>query len=91
MTYSGKTGYVSSQYIQVTLNPTPNIEADSDTHAKAYTYADSEANADPNPETYFHAYTKAHAGTGGENDTVRLCADGLERPDDVLQRAEHHV
>jgi len=30
-------------------------------------------------------------GTGGENDTVRVCADGLERPDDVLQRSEHHV
>lgn len=67
--------------------PHPNTEADPDAHAKAYTYADSEANA----ETDFHAYAKAHAGTGGENDTVRICADGLERPDDVLQRAEHHV
>ena len=71
--------------------PHPNTEADSDTHAKAYTYADSEANADPNAETDFHAYTKAHAGTGSENDSVRVCADRLERPDDVLQRAEHHV
>ena len=67
--------------------PHPNTEA----HAKAYTYADSEANADPNAETDFHAYAKAHAGTGGENDTVRICADGLERPDDVLPRSEHHV
>ena len=65
--------------------PHPNTEADPDTHAKAYTYAD------PNAETDFHAYTKAHAGTGGENDSVRICADGLERPDDVLQRSEHHV
>ena len=58
--------------------PHPNTEADPDTHAKAYTYAD------PNAETDFHAYTKAHAGTGGENDSVRVCADGLERSDDVL-------
>lgn len=67
--------------------PHPNTEA----HAKAYTYADSEANADPNAETDFHAYTKAHTGTGSENDSVRVCADRLERPDDVLQWAEHHV
>lgn len=45
----------------------------------------------PNAETDFHAYAKAHAGTGGENDSVRVCADRLERPDDVLQRSEHHV
>lgn len=68
--------------------PHPNTEADPDAHAKAYTYADSEANADSNAdsnaETDFHAYTKAHAGTGGENDSVRICADRLERPDDVL-------
>lgn len=55
--------------------PHPNTEADPDAHA----------------ETDFHAYTKAHAGTGGENDSVRVCADRLERPDDVLQRSEHHV
>lgn len=85
VTYSGKTGYVSSQYIQVTLNPTPTPKPTPDTHAKAYTYAD------PNAETDFHAYAKAHAGTGSENDSVRICADGLERPDDVLQRSEHHV
>ena len=65
--------------------PHPNTEADSDAHAKAYTYAD------PNAETDFHAYAKAHAGTGSENDSVRVCADRLERPDDVLQRSEHHV
>ena len=65
--------------------PHPNTEADPDAHAKAYTYAD------PNAETDFHAYTKAYADTGGENDSVRVCADGLERPDDVLQRSEHHV
>ena len=71
--------------------PHPNTEADPDAHAKADTYADSEANADPNAETDFHAYTKAYAGTSGENDTVRVCADRLERPDDVLQWSEHHV
>lgn len=71
--------------------PHTNTEADPDAHAKAYTNADSEANADPNAETDFHAYTKAYAGTGSENDSVRVCGDRLERPDDVLQRAEHHV
>ena len=58
--------------------PHPNTEADPDTHAKAYTYAD------PNAETDFHAYAKVYADTGGENDSVRVCADRLERPDDVL-------